>query len=52
MSLEERAKQALTELFDASSADDRGRAQIDTARVTDIVRRDREAVAFLTQRIL
>ncbi|HWM69793.1 MAG TPA: hypothetical protein VNO35_24660 [Steroidobacteraceae bacterium] len=52
MSIEDRGKQVLTELFEACSANEQGQSRVDGAKITTVVRRDPAAVAFAVQKIL
>ena len=52
MDLEDRAKQVIAELLDARLTPEDGHSQIDVGRVSDVVRRDPDAVAFAIEKIM
>lgn len=52
MDIGDRFKRVIAEIFEACDTDEQGRARVDSGRVTAVVRRDPEAVAFALQKIL
>jgi len=50
--MEDRAKQVIAELLDACGTAEDGRSEIDAGRVSDVVRRDPDAVAFAVEKIM